>query len=185
MTSRWLVEEVAPHRNLDIHYRSISLKVKNDSDDEAVLFTHNLLRMTESVRATEGDGPLKDLYWEMCRRIHHEKDRSFSPEDVLEAVGVDLSHAAAFSDPGWDEAVEAETAAGIDLVGQDIGTPILALTYPDRTQAAIFGPVMTPIPRGQAALDLWDGMAKVMSVPGFYELKRTRNIGPDTGPYPA
>jgi hypothetical protein len=138
----------------------------------------------ESVRATDGDGPLKDLYWEVCRRIHHDDDRGFSAEDVLGAVGVDTSHAAAFSDSAWDEAVEAETAAGIGLAGDDVGTPILALTYPDGTQAAIFGPVMTPIPRGQEALDLWDGMVKVMSVPGFYELKRTRDEGPDTGPRP-
>jgi hypothetical protein len=121
----------------------------------------------------------------MCRRIHHDDDRAFAPEDVLEAAGVDMSHAAAFSDPAWDDAVEAETAAGIDLAGEDVGTPIIALTYPDGSQSAIFGPVMTPIPRGQAALDLWDGMAKVMSVPGFFELKRTRDVGPETGPRPA
>ncbi len=148
-------------------------------------FTHNLLRVTESVRASEGDGPLKNLYWELCRRIHHDHDTSFSAAEVLKAIGLDLSHAAAFSDPTWDDAVEAETAAGIALAGEDVGTPIIGLTFPDGSQAAIFGPVMTPIPRGQTALDLWDGMVKVMSVPGFYELKRTREVGPDVGPRPA
>jgi hypothetical protein len=161
------------------------LKVKNDSDHEALQFSHNLLRVTESVRALEGYEPLKALYWELCRRIHHDDDTSFSASEALKAAGIDTSHAAAFSDPTWDDAVEAETAAGIDLAGEDVGTPIMALTFADGSQSAIFGPVMTPIPRGQAALDLWDGMVKVMSVPGFYELKRSREAGPDTGPRPA
>lgn len=140
--------------------------------------------MTESVRTAEGDAPLKDLYWEMSRRIHHDKSLEFDATDLLKSVGLDVSHASAFGDSSFDAAVEAETAAGLSLVGHDVGTPIIGLTYPDGTQAAIFGPVMTPIPRGQAALDLWDGMVKVMSVPGFFELKRTREIGPDIGDRP-
>lgn len=160
------------------------MKIKNESDHEALQFTHNLLRVTESVRAAEGDAPLEKLYWEMSRRIHHDQSRDFDPSDVLTAAGIDVAHAAAFDDPAFDAAVESETAAGLALVGNDVGTPIIALTYPDNTQAAIFGPVMTPIPRGQAALDLWDGMVKVMSVPGFFELKKTREVGPDVGDRP-
>ena len=158
--------------------------MKNESEHEALVFSHNLLRVMEAVRAHLGDGHLKDLYWEYARRIHHDHDHNFAAGDVLEAVGIDVAYADAFTDPTWDEAVEAETAKGIEFVGPDVGTPILLLTYPDRTQASIFGPVMTPIPTGQAALDLWDGMTKVMSVPGFFELKRTRDVGPDLGPRP-
>ncbi len=160
------------------------MKIKNESDHEALLFTHNLLRVTESVRAAEGDAPITDLYWEMSRRIHHDKSLEFGAADLLKAVGLDVAHAAAFDDASFDAAVEAETAAGLALVGNDVGTPIIALTYPNGTEAAIFGPVMSPIPRGQAALDLWDGMVKVMSVPGFFELKRTRDVDPDLGPRP-
>ena len=158
--------------------------MKNKSDHEVLEFTHNLLRVTESIRATDGDGPLKDFYWELARRIHHDEDRSFDVAEALNATGIDASHAAAFGDASWDDAVEAETAAGLALVGDDVGTPIIALTYPDGVQAAIFGPVVTPIPRGQAALDLWDGMVKVMAVPGFFELKKTRQVGPDVGERP-
>ena len=38
---------------------------------------------------------------------------------------------------------------------------------------------MTPAPKGQAALDLFDGCVLVAGTPGFYELKRTRTQGPD------
>ena len=41
-----------------------------------------------------------------------------------------------------------------------------------------FGPVVTPAPTGQAALDLFDGLVLMTRVPGFYELKRTRTSGP-------
>ncbi len=175
---------MAPHRDVDIHYRSISLKVKNNSDHEVLAFTHKLLRVTEAVRADIGDGPLQTLYWEFSRRIHHEENYSFDPAEALSAAGIDTAYASAFEDDSWDKAVEAETAAGLELVGEDVGTPIIGLTYPDGTKAAIFGPVMTPIPRGQAALDLWDGMVKVMGVEGFFELKRTRSVGPDVGDTP-
>ena len=44
--------------------------------------------------------------------------------------------------------------------------------------AAMFGPVVTPAPKGQAALDLWDGLVLVTRTPGFYELKRSRTVDP-------
>ena len=44
-----------------------------------------------------------------------------------------------------------------------------------------FGPVVTPAPTGEAAGRLWDGLVLVTSVPGFYELKRSRTDGPQFG----
>ena len=41
-------------------------------------------------------------------------------------------------------------------------------------------PVVTPIPRGEAAGKLWDGVLLVSETPGFYELKRARVSGPVT-----
>jgi hypothetical protein len=43
---------------------------------------------------------------------------------------------------------------------------------------AFFGPVVTPAPKGEAAGRLWDGVNLAASVPGFYELKRSREQGP-------
>jgi len=37
---------------------------------------------------------------------------------------------------------------------------------------------VTPIPRGEAAGRLWDGVLLVASTPGFFELKRTRTAKP-------
>ena len=57
--------------------------------------------------------------------------------------------------------------------GQDIGIALDA--------AAFFGPVVSPVPRGEEALRLFDGLAHLASVDGFFELKRTRTRGPAVG----
>jgi hypothetical protein len=58
-------------------------------------------------------------------------------------------------------------------VGSDVGTPIISLNG-----NAIFGPVVTPIPRGEAAGRLWDGVRLVTGTDGFFELKRSRTRRP-------
>ena len=67
----------------------------------------------------------------------------------------------------------AATSAGISLVGDDVGTPVIAVDG-----VAFFGPVVTPAPKGEDAGRLWDGCVLVAGTPGFFELKRTRTLGP-------
>ena len=54
-----------------------------------------------------------------------------------------------------------------------MGVPIISIDG-----VAFFGPVVTPAPTGDLALQLWDGIRAAASVPGFYELKRGRTVGP-------
>jgi len=43
---------------------------------------------------------------------------------------------------------------------------------------SFFGPVISPIPRGEAATRLWDGVLLAATTDGFFELKRTRTRDP-------
>ena len=54
-----------------------------------------------------------------------------------------------------------------------MGTPVVAVG-----DVAFFGPVISPAPKGEEAGRLYDGVVAAASVPGFFELKRTRTTGP-------
>jgi hypothetical protein len=62
---------------------------------------------------------------------------------------------------------------GIGRVGQDVGTPVIAVNG-----IAFFGPVISPAPIGEEAARLWDGVVAVAAYPGFFEIKRSRTVGP-------
>lgn len=189
MTARWVVEEVMPERDLRVTWQPISLLMKNEpaADWEwypKYRFTHNLLRVMESVRESDGNDGVFALYWEVATRIHHDKDYTFASADALEAAGLGRHHAEAFGDDAWDRPIGDRMAVGLALAGTDIGTPIIGFSDLDRNRVGIFGPVITRVPRSAQALQLWDGMVAVMTVPGFWELKRTRTERPDLGERP-
>lgn len=143
-----------------------------------------MLRVMESLRAAEGEGPIEAFYWEVGKRIHHDGDRDFAIEKALSAIGVDTSHADAAEDEKWDPVIEADMAEGLALTGDDIGTPLLAFDDDNGKRQGIFGPVITRVPGGQDSLDLWDAMVTMTKIPGFWELKRTRTEPPEFGERP-
>ena len=51
-------------------------------------------------------------------------------------------------------------------------------------EVGIFGPVITSIPAGETAAQLWDSVVFLSTLPEFHELKRTRTTGPNPGPRP-
>ena len=93
--------------------------------------------------------------------------------EALAEVGLPASLVEAASSDEFDEALEASHHAGMDPVGDDVGTPVIH--YNGR---AIFGPVVTPAPKGEAAGRLWDGVLLCTGTEGFFELKRTRDRRP-------
>jgi hypothetical protein len=73
---------------------------------------------------------------------------------------------------------------GLELVGTDVGTPIIAFRCADGTKRGIFGPVLTRVPPTETSLEVWDAMAALTRLDGFWELKRTRTERPDVGRRP-
>ena len=91
--------------------------------------------------------------------------------------GENLAEAA--DDNRYDDEVRASHAEAINLVGEDVGTPVIAVPGAAGENIAFFGPVVTPAPKGEAAGRLWDGTLLVAGTPGFFEIKRTRSVRPD------
>ena len=184
-----------PARDVNVTWRPISLLFKNEPPEdseyfEASAFTHKLLRVMESVKASaatpeQGNDEVFRLYWEMGSRIHHDGTRDFTATEVLEAVGLDTSHASAFDDESWDEPIRAGMDDGLSLVGDDVGTPIIAMEQSDGTRAGYFGPVINKVPDLDKGLAMWDGLVAMMEVDSFFELKRTRSGDLDFGDRPA
>jgi hypothetical protein len=111
----------------------------------------------------------------MGSRIHlgGEKDYATVLVPALEEVGLDLSLADTADSDAHDDALRASHQRAIDLVGDEVGTPVIAVDG-----QAFFGPVVSPSPKGEAAGRLWDGCVLVAGTPGFFEIKRSRTVGP-------
>jgi hypothetical protein len=49
----------------------------------------------------------------------------------------------------------------------------------------MFGPVISKVPTGEQGLKLWDSFVGITTVPGVWEVKRTRTVGPEFGERPS
>lgn len=186
VTSRWLLE-VEKVRPVETRFNVMSLSVLNSGRDLPEQYKELMERGWGPVRvciaAAEANGPqvLRDLYTALGTRIHLQKyelgEQLFT--ESLREVGLDPALAAAATSTDYDEALVASHNAGMKPVGTDVGTPVIHAPGPVAGETvAFFGPVVTPAPKGEAAGLLWDGVVLVAATPGFYELKRSRDVGP-------
>ncbi len=182
MTSRWLVR-VAAQRDLDIEWLPISLLEKNGTRKgepffEEVTASHGMLRVVEAVRAAGHADRIGDLYTELGRALHVAGESVDLPQ-ILEDLGLGRGLAKAADDEGHDEAIRNAMDDGLELVGDAVGTPIIAVERSDGSgRVGLFGPVITELPDAEASLRLWDGFLAMVETDGFFELKRTRTVGP-------
>jgi protein-disulfide isomerase-like protein with CxxC motif len=179
IASRWM-HEVQKVRPVTTQWHVMSLSVLNEGREMPEQYRELMLTGWGPVRiciAAQAYGPevLGPLYTALGTRFHQEKaprERA-TYEAALAEVGLPLELAAAADSTDYDEALRASHKEGIERVGYDVGTPVISVNG-----LSVFGPVVSPIPRGDAAGRLWDGVLLIAGTDGFFELKRSRTRDP-------
>jgi protein-disulfide isomerase-like protein with CxxC motif len=181
IASRWILE-VEKVRPVTPRWHVMSLSVLN-SDKEGLSESYQQSMATAwgpvriCIAAEQQFGPevLGRLYTALGTRFHQEKaprERA-TYEAALKEAGLPASLADAAESTEYDEALRASHKDGMDRVGYEVGTPVISVNG-----ASVFGPVVSPIPRGEAAARLWDGVLLIAGTDGFFELKRSRTRDP-------
>ena len=180
ITSRWIgeVEEV---RDIKTEWHVMSLSVLNEGRDldpkyrEAMDKAWGPVRVIIAAQEQHGDHVVKPLYDAMGSQIHDggQQDFSIVISKALAEVGLPAELAAAADSDENDHQLRASHEKGISLVGQDVGTPVVAFNG-----TAFFGPVLTRIPRGEEAGKIWDAAVTLAACPHFFEIKRSRTESP-------
>lgn len=180
VTSRW-IGEVEAVRDIQTVWHVMSLSVLNEGRDldpgyrEAMDNAWGPVRVITAAQQEHGPEIVKPLYDAMGGLIHEagEKDRSVVISKALAECGLPAALADAATTDAYDGPLRASHEEGISLVGQDVGTPVVAFNG-----TAFFGPVLTRIPRGEEAGRLWDATTTLAGYPSFFELKRSRTESP-------
>ena len=184
ITSRWLLE-VEQVRPVHADWRIMSLAYLNLVQREGKGLTDDYrdlmarawgpVRVCSAAAQDHGHGVLGPLYTALGTRLHNQRrrdDPAVVPE-TLEAAGLPRSLAAAATSTEFDQVIKDSHDEAFNEVGLDVGTPVLRIAG-----TPLFGPVITPAPRGEAAGQLWDGLVLIAKTDGFFELKRSRHRKP-------
>ena len=188
LTSRWMLD-VRRTRQVDIAWHVMSLAVLNEGrldqipppNRELMSCAWAPVRVLIAAQETFGPAVLESLYTALGTEyflLDRPKTRT-TIQAALREAGLPEHLAEAGDTDTHDQALRRSHQEGIDLVGQEVGSPIIAIPgSAHERKIAFFGPVVNPTPTGEQALRLWDSVLEMASIPAFYEIKRNRTLGP-------
>ncbi len=183
--------DVGLQKHIHINWKLFSLKLINRGrevkEDFKILHEIGLkaLRVAAAVRSEFGNDGVGKIYTALGVRYHHDQEDIDEPavlEEILQNGGFPTSLVASVDDKAWDNDIQTDMDHAIAKAGSDVGVPLIVLD--GGAGAGFFGPVMSPAPTGRQAVKFWDAIIAAGSTPGFFELKRTREIGPLFGERP-
>ena len=188
VTSRW-VTEVGALRKYDVSWKFISLSMINTdrgyaTNDDYHKMVHGFglkaLRVASAARAAGGNDAVAKFYTAIGTTIHTQKRREgfdTDPQKFLTAILSEYSlpteWAKSLDDETHTPVIRFETDLALSRTGKDVGTPILTFKPGQPNEGSFFGPVISKIPRGEAALKLWDAVETIATTSGVAELKRS------------
>ena len=143
MTSRWMLE-VEKVRPVQVRWHVMSLAVLNEGKDvpeeyrELMLKAWGPVRVIIAARNAHGDDVILPLYTAMGNRIHLGQREDFDAviAESLAEVGLPAALAEFAHSDAVDPDLRASHAEGISLVGEDVGTPVIAVHGADGKQIA-------------------------------------------------
>jgi hypothetical protein len=183
--------DVGQQKQIRVNWKFFSLKLinKNRETPEDYKILHEIglkaLRVAAAVRREFGNDGVDKIYTAMGATYHHDEGEIDEPqalEEILRSCGLPTSLAVEAENDMLDQAIQADMDQAIAKAGTDVGVPQIVLD--GGKGPGFFGPVMSPAPTGADAVKFWDAIIAAGSVPGFFELKRTREVGPIFGERP-
>ena len=185
ITSRW-IKEVEQVRDITIDWVPMSLSVLNDGRDLDPDYMKKMeanwgpARVFAAV-ATREPEKLDELYTILGTKIHRGQQGGKQGygayneliREALADAGLDPAYADVADADTVDDKLRAFHQTAMDEVGNDVGTPVVKFG-----NTAFFGPVLTRIPHGEEAGELFDASVRLASFPYFFEIKRSRTETP-------
>jgi hypothetical protein len=172
---------VAEKRDLQITWQLFSLRyhnkknpgydwIRQELDDQ-----HPGMRILAATKQHHGNAAVGKLYTALGSIIHYDDDEHLLRlNEAIAAAGLPADIIEEGSNEMWDSVIEESTERAHDIVGKEVGIPIIVI---DGAEHTYFGPVLSPAPTGDQALALWDAYVTLNNIPGVYEIKRSREVG--------